>query len=118
MSAITRDSGDSARSRRFLLRFHRLPLLLSKNVSESAELAGALEPLAAIHDDLMAVHVARLVAHQERRQVGQLLVGPKPAERVTLLGQVFERFHRHQPRERSFGRNGSRSDGVEAYAAR
>src|SRR5215469_4720559 len=114
------DDGDDARCRRSLrfLRLHRLPLLFGENVSETAELAGALEPLAAVHYDLMTVDVARLLANQERRQVSQLLVGSKTTERVPLLGQIFKRFHRHQTRERSFGRNGSRSDGIEAYPAR
>src|SRR5262249_26484514 len=73
------DDGDDARSRRFLLRPHRLPLLFGENISQSAELAGALEPFTAIHDNLVAVDVARLVAHQERRQVSQFLVRSKAA---------------------------------------
>src|SRR5262249_46731769 len=57
MTAMTRDVGDSAaiplrlrRSRRFL-GLHRLPLFFGKNISETAELACALEPLAAVHHD-------------------------------------------------------------------
>jgi len=58
----------------FLFRLHHLPLLFCQQVAQMVELAGAFELLAPVHHDLFSVHIAGLVAHQERRQVGQFLV--------------------------------------------
>ncbi len=57
-----------------------LPLFLAQRLHE-AELAGALEPFAAVDGDHLAVDVGGAVRDQEGGEVGQLAVRANPAER-------------------------------------
>src|SRR3546814_4240206 len=50
---------------------HRRPVVLAQRLHER-ELAGALQPLAAVDDHNLAVHVGRAVGQQEGGEVGQL----------------------------------------------
>src|SRR5436853_366485 len=55
-----------------------LPFLFAENATEMAELAGPLQPLAAIHHDHFAVDVAGTVAHEERGKIGEFLDRAEP----------------------------------------
>src|SRR5437879_1904309 len=94
-----------------------LPFLFAENATEMAELAGPLQPLAAIHHDHFAVDVAGTVAHEERGKIGEFLDRAEPPHGIALLSRCFHVRTGQQARESAFGRNWTGRDGVRANAA-
>src|SRR5713101_4311855 len=54
------------------------------------EFSGPAQPLPAVDDHALAVDVLHLIAQQEGRQVGQLLVPAKALHRVGIAGVLLE----------------------------
>src|SRR5262249_58769530 len=87
-------------SHRLLLpRLHHLPLLFRQQIAKMDELTCTLKLLTAVHDNLLAVDVARLIAHQECRQICQLLMCAEAPERIAFLGHLLQGLYRHEPRD-------------------
>src|SRR6185369_5611143 len=71
-----------AAARLALLRSQRLPIGIAHLRAEEVELAGALEPFAAIDGDDLAVDIAALFGQQIGREIGELLVLADAAQRI------------------------------------
>src|SRR6185436_443036 len=84
--------------------------LLARHLGEEVELA-AVEPLAAVDGDHLAVDVAAAGAEQEDGEVGELARLAEAPERHLAQADLLHP-RRHQPREGALGRDRPRRDGV------